>query len=71
MHLAHVAAAQHLAARDTDRLFAASPAEIAEAERRAVRRAARVAAARADDAAPRHPLTVRGRHVAPPRPARA
>lgn len=72
MHLAHVAAAQHLAARDTDRLFTFSPDEVAEAERRAVRRAGGVAAARSERAvaAPtRHPLTERGRHVAP-RPAR-
>lgn len=70
MFLAHVAAAQHLAARDTDRLFAsASPDEIADAERRAIRRLERVSR----EAAPaqRHPLTERGRHAAPPRPARA
>lgn len=76
MHLAHVAAAQHLAARDTDRLFAtASADEIADAERRAVRRATRVTreSAPADvmHAGTRHPLTERGRHAAPPRPARA
>lgn len=69
MHLAHVAAAQHLAARDTDRLFAAMPDEVAGAERRAIRRLERVAPV--VPAAPRHPLTERGRHAAPPRPARA
>ncbi|MDR5698896.1 hypothetical protein [Agromyces aerolatus] len=69
MHLAHVAAAQHLAARDTARLFATTSDEIAEAERRAVRRLERLTAAASP--APRHPLTERGRHAAPPRPARA
>jgi hypothetical protein len=75
MYLAHVAAAQHLAARDTQRLYAASPDEVAEAERRAVRRLERAsreaAPAVVTSATPRHPVTERGRHAAPPRPARA
>jgi hypothetical protein len=63
MDLAHAVVAQHLAARATDRQFAASPDEVAEAASRAARRAERVTATRAASEA--RTLTERGRHVAP------
>jgi hypothetical protein len=69
MDLAHAVVAQHLAAHATDRQHTASPDEVADTALRAARRAERVAAARAERNA--RTLTERGRHVAPPRPARA
>jgi hypothetical protein len=65
MDLAHAIAAGGLAARATDRRSAADETEVADARDRAIaRRTAAATVARVE-------YRERGRHVAPPRPARS